>query len=153
MTARVADMAPMAEAATGLLKALAHPARLMICCQLKDREMSVGDIEETLGIRQPRLSRELSKLREEGLVATRRQSKVIFYRLSDARAASMVEAVCAVMLGQRVGAGEGPLRHRDEQDFSGRRPENPPPSGRRPENPPGGFGMFARVGAGSARVR
>ncbi len=92
---------PLAEEATTLLKALAHPARLMICCQLREAEMSVGDIEQTLGIRQPRLSRELAKLRDEGLVETRRESKVIFYRLAEnARVAAMVDAICAVMLGK-----------------------------------------------------
>ncbi|HAY07168.1 MAG TPA: ArsR family transcriptional regulator, partial [Hyphomonas sp.] len=87
--------------ATALLKALAHPARLTICCQLRQQEMSVGDMEARLGIKQPRLSRELGKLREDGLVVTRRESKVVFYQLSDApRLREMVDAVCAVMLGQ-----------------------------------------------------
>lgn len=125
------DMAPLADETTTLLKALAHPARLMICCLLKDGERSVGDIEQTIGVRQPRLSRELSKLREEGLVATRRASKVVFYRLSDARARAMVEAVCAVMLG-RADASPGV------------RASLAPPAalpGRR-----GGYGVFARTG-------
>ena len=56
-------MQPLAGEATALLKALAHPARLMICCQLRDKELSVSEIEQTLGIQQPRLSRELAKLR------------------------------------------------------------------------------------------
>ncbi len=89
----------MADEASQLLKALAHPARLVICSRLKDGEMSVGEMEQELGIRQPRLSRELAKLREEGLLETRRESKMIFYRLSaNGRLRAMVEAVCAVML-------------------------------------------------------
>ncbi|MEL6323599.1 MAG: metalloregulator ArsR/SmtB family transcription factor [Pseudomonadota bacterium] len=105
MTPDSLDLNPVAEEATELLKALAHPARLMICCQLRDREMSVGDIESTLEIRQPRLSRELAKLREEGLVETRRESKVIYYRLADKpRVRPMVDAICAVMLGKPTDA-------------------------------------------------
>ena len=45
MTPITQDLAPLASEATELLKALAHPERLMICCQLRDTEMSVGDIE------------------------------------------------------------------------------------------------------------
>ncbi len=101
MTPDSRTLQPLAEEATTLLKALAHPARLMICCQLREAEMSVGDIEQTLGIRQPRLSRELAKLREEGLVETRRESKVVFYRLTaNSSVASMVDAICAVILGK-----------------------------------------------------
>ena len=129
------DMQPLAEEATALLKALAHPARLMICCQLRHREMSVGEIETTLDIRQPRLSRELGKLREEGLVETRRESKLVFYRLCETgRVASMIDAICSVMLGKvsRVAA---------PQDTSA--PPSPKP------NRAGGYGVFARTGSGT----
>ena len=129
MTPQSRDLHPLAEEATGLLKAFAHPARLMICCQLRDREMSVGEIEATLGIRQPRLSRELAKLREEGFVETRRESKLIFYRLSDKpRVREMVDAICSVMLGKSVETAPAadPARRRD------------------PDHP-GGYGVFART--------
>ena len=56
------DMMPQAEEATRLMKALAHPERLMICCQLREGELSVGEIETTLSIPQPRLSRELGQI-------------------------------------------------------------------------------------------
>lgn len=128
MTPDTANLAPLADEATALLKALAHPARLMICCQLRNQEMSVGDMEERLGIKQPRLSRELGKLREEGLVQTRRESKVVFYHLSDApRLRDMVDAVCAVMLGQTRSLPQKPLPHRAKQTHR-----------------PGGYGVFAR---------
>ena len=134
MTLAVRDMEPLAEQATTLLKALAHPARLLICCQLRDNEMSVGEIEETLGVRQPRLSRELSKLREEGLVETRRESKVVFYRLSDKRARAMVDAVCAVMLDRADFLHAEPIKAGDAAPRS-----NPRPNAR------GGYGVFART--------
>jgi DNA-binding transcriptional ArsR family regulator len=128
MTPDTANLAPLADEATALLKALAHPARLMICCQLRNQEMSVGDMEERLGIKQPRLSRELGKLREEGLVQTRRESKVVFYHLSDApRLRDMVDAVCAVMLGQTRNLPQKQLPHPVKQTHR-----------------PGGYGVFAR---------
>ena len=136
MTPISRDMLPLAEEATALLKALAHPARLMICCQLRGGEMSVGDIEETLDIRQPRLSRELAKLREEGLVETRRESKVVFYRMADfGRTTDMLDAICAVMLGKAVAP--------NDPKESANSPITPKP------NPAGGYGVFARTGSGS----
>lgn len=129
MTPDSRNLEPLADEATELLKALAHPVRLMVCCELRDCEMSVGDIESTLGIRQPRLSRELSKLRDEGMVKTRRESKLIFYTLSDEpRVRAMVDAVCGVMLGKPITPN-----HRTNQ--------SPIP---RP-NRPGGYGVFART--------
>ena len=134
MTPESRQMQPLAEEATALLKALAHPARLMICCQLRNAEMSVGQIEDTLDIRQPRLSRELAKLRDEGLVETRRESKVVFYRLSEAgRVAAMIDAVCGVMLGKAP----------PDAASAERSPHPPSPK----PNRAGGYGVFARTGS------
>lgn len=131
MTPSTASLLPLADEATELLKALAHPARLMICCQLRDTELSVGDIETTLGIRQPRLSRELSKLRDEGLVETRKQSKLVFYTLSKKpRVREMVDAIRAVMLGHALPASPA------SNTFPKLKP-----------NRPGGYGVFARTGS------
>jgi len=102
MTPDNIELEPLLEEATGLLKALAHPARLRICCELRDQEMSVSDIESTLDIKQPNLSRELAKLREDGLVETRRESKLVFYTLSSThRVRKMVDVICAVMLARQ----------------------------------------------------
>ena len=129
MTGSSEDLAPLADEATQLLKALAHPARLLICCHLRDLEMSVGDIEESLGIKQPRLSRELAKLRDEQLVTTRKQSKLVFYTLSGRpRVRAMVDAICGAMLG--------------ESRTQANRSADAPPL--RP-NRAGGYGVFART--------
>ncbi|MEM6583367.1 MAG: metalloregulator ArsR/SmtB family transcription factor [Pseudomonadota bacterium] len=99
MTPDTKQIAQVAEDATALLKTLAHPARLTICCQLQSEEMSVSAIESRLGIKQPSLSRELARLREGGFVETRRESKVIYYRLTDdPQIFALIDAVCAVML-------------------------------------------------------
>lgn len=92
------QMLPLAEEATRLIKALAHPERLMICCQLRDGELSVGDIEQMLAIPQPRLSRELGKLRTDGILGTRRESRAVVYHLRDDRIRAIVDTLCEVML-------------------------------------------------------
>ena len=78
------------ENASAFLKGLANPHRLMVLCLLGDGEISVGDLEQALGIRQPTLSQQLARLRADGLVETRREGKVIYYRLADERAAELI---------------------------------------------------------------
>lgn len=95
-------MEPLAREATALLKSLAHPDRLMICCQLRGGEMSVSALEAQLDIPQPRLSRELAKLRDEAILAARRDGKTVHYSLIDARAHALVDAICHVMLGPKA---------------------------------------------------
>ena len=80
-----------ARAAGRLLKALANENRLLILCQLAEGEKNVGELEAGLDIRQPTLSQQLARLREDGLVETRRVSKSIYYRLASAEAARIVD--------------------------------------------------------------
>ena len=80
----------------GAFAALAHPARLMLACTLAEGEYSVGALEERLGIHQPTLSQQLGVLREAGVVETRREAKQIFYRLTQAKAAQLIEALYSI---------------------------------------------------------
>ncbi|HEV7256936.1 MAG TPA: sulfite-sensing transcriptional repressor BigR [Bosea sp. (in: a-proteobacteria)] len=91
-----ADMEARASEAASLLKTLAHPARLMLACTLAEGEYAVGELEEKLGIRQPTLSQQLGVLRDAGVVETRREAKQIFYRLSEAKAARLIEALYTI---------------------------------------------------------
>lgn len=75
------DLHEQAQLAATLLKALANPDRLLLLCHLVKVERSVADLGELTGIAQPSLSQQLSVLRAEGLVATRREGKSIFYRI------------------------------------------------------------------------
>ncbi|WP_425098015.1 ArsR/SmtB family transcription factor [Tropicibacter sp. S64] len=76
-------MASNAANAAAFLKTLAHEGRLMILCHLGSGEKSVGELEDLLGIRQAAVSQMLARLREEGLVVTRRDGKTIYYSLAD----------------------------------------------------------------------
>lgn len=72
-----------ADAASSLLKALANPQRLRLLCHLAGGELSVGELHRRVDLSQSALSQHLSRLRGEGLVATRREAQTIFYRLTD----------------------------------------------------------------------
>ncbi|MDX2274447.1 MAG: metalloregulator ArsR/SmtB family transcription factor [Hyphomonadaceae bacterium] len=90
------QFAAKAGEAAALLKALAHEARLMVLCQLTEGEYSAGALQEGSGLSQSALSQHLAKLREEGLVATRREGQTIFYRLADPKAARVLETLAAI---------------------------------------------------------
>ena len=77
------EMAANAQAATTYLKTLAHEGRLMILCHLGSGEKSVSELEALLQMRQAAVSQMLARLREEGLVATRRDGKTIYYSLAN----------------------------------------------------------------------
>lgn len=75
-------MVANAQEASEFLKALSHEARLVILCLLADGEKSVGEIEQTLNLRQPAVSQQLARLRADDLVETRRDGKNIYYSLA-----------------------------------------------------------------------
>ncbi len=85
------------QVAAELLRALAHPMRLTILRHLLDGETAVSVFEERLGLRQPSLSQQLAHLREAGLVATRRLSKSMIYRLTDPRVRPVLEVLRTVL--------------------------------------------------------
>jgi DNA-binding transcriptional ArsR family regulator len=71
-----------AKKASEFLKVMANENRLIILCALAQGEKNVGELEDILGIRQPTLSQQLSRLRSENVVVTRRESKQIYYRIA-----------------------------------------------------------------------
>ena len=76
--------------ACALLKLLANPDRLLLMCQLSQGEMTVGALEQQLGIRQPTLSQQLTVLREHRVVATRREGKHIYYSVASPQALAVM---------------------------------------------------------------
>jgi DNA-binding transcriptional ArsR family regulator len=82
-----------ADAACRLMKVLANPDRLLLLCRLAQGEQRVGELEVRLGIGQPTLSQQLGVLREEGLVATRREGKSIHYRIASAQVLAVMDVL------------------------------------------------------------
>ncbi len=77
-----------------LLKAMGNEKRLVILCQLVAHgEMSVGSMADTIGLGQSALSQHLAKMRDEGIVSTRREGQTIWYRIRDGR----VEELMAIL--------------------------------------------------------
>lgn len=88
--------AAKAQEAAALLRALAHGARLMVLCQLSAGEASAGALQEGSGLSQSAMSQHLARLREEALVATRRDGQTIYYRLADENAARVLDTLVQI---------------------------------------------------------
>lgn len=95
----VDDMAARALEAANFLKALSHQGRLMILCYLSAGEKSVNALEDLLGARQAAVSQHLARLRNEGLVAARRDGKVIYYSIKDPKVRAMIALVYEMFCG------------------------------------------------------
>lgn len=71
-------------------KAIADPKRLLIINELRDGELSVGELCEALDLSQSNASQHLAILRERGVVTTRRQGTSVIYSL---RGTKILQAV------------------------------------------------------------
>ena len=93
---RQVDFQAMQQAAAkagGLLKVLANSDRLLLLCQMSQGAYCVSELEAMTGIRQPTLSQQLSVLREEKMVRTRREGKQIFYSIASVEAMAVMKVL------------------------------------------------------------
>lgn len=78
------------EQASMLLKSLANPNRLLVLCALVTREYTAGELEQLTGLSQSAISQHLARLRDEEIVATRREAQRIYYSLSSPQVAAVI---------------------------------------------------------------
>ena len=90
------DLQASAGAAARLLRALGNERRLLILCQLSGGEKSVGELLPESGLSQSALSQHLALLREQGIVATRREAQTIRYRIADPAALKVVATLAEI---------------------------------------------------------
>ena len=79
--------------ASGLLKALANPHRLLIVCQLVEKERSVGELASFLDVRDSTVSQHLALLRRDGIVTARRDGQTIWYAIGSDSARDVVHTL------------------------------------------------------------
>lgn len=95
------EMARHASEAASLLKALAHPARLLVLCQLVEGERSVGELQPITGLSMSALSQHLAVLRQMSLVTTRREAQTIVYAIAQGPAVGVLDALHAAYCATR----------------------------------------------------
>lgn len=101
----LAELQKRAEHVAGRLDLMANPRRLMILCRLAEGEASVGGLQAVVGISQSALSQHLARLRAAGIVATRRESQTIHYRIADPDVSAMMIALYDIFCAGRAQRG------------------------------------------------
>ena len=89
----LAELQNAAASASSLLKVLANQDRLLLLCQMTQGEYCVSDLEQLTGVRQPTLSQQLTVLRDESMVTTRREGKQIFYSIASKEALAVLQVL------------------------------------------------------------
>ena len=106
--------------AAKLLRALGNERRLMILCQLTEGERSVGELLPLVGLSQSALSQHLAVLREEAVVATRREGQTIWYRIADPAAMKVVATLAEIFCPPDMKKTDDPSLHQDPGPRQGR---------------------------------
>jgi DNA-binding transcriptional ArsR family regulator len=79
---------------------LGNEKRLLVLCFLAARgEMTVGELVDVVDLSQSALSQHLGKLRADGLVAFRRDSQTLHYRVADKRALRVLQVLKEIYCG------------------------------------------------------
>ncbi len=92
--------------AAGLMKALGNESRLMVLCLLAEGERSVSELNEIIPLSQSALSQQLARLRQQGLVRTRRESQTIYYSLAEGPAGKVIHLLHDIYCGPIDSADE-----------------------------------------------
>jgi DNA-binding transcriptional ArsR family regulator len=92
----IETMSANAEAASRLLTAMANPKRLLILCNLIERELNVSELGERVGLAQSPLSQHLSKLRAWNFVKTRREGQQIYYAVASDEVRRVLETLYGI---------------------------------------------------------
>lgn len=85
-----------------LLKSIAHPIRLKILCLLQEREMTVGDLRNSVQTTHANVSQHLSILRSHGIIDFRKDANFIYNRIADGRMTELIKTMRVLFCEQTV---------------------------------------------------
>lgn len=78
----------------GYFQALAEPTRLAILNQLRERERNVGDLARLCGCTSANVSRHLTLLAQQGLVAREVRGNSAYFHIADPAVYELCDLVC-----------------------------------------------------------
>jgi ArsR family transcriptional regulator, virulence genes transcriptional regulator len=90
-------MQQAASQAAGLLRLVGNESRLLVLCLLIEHgELSVGQLLDQVDLSQSALSQHLARMREEGLIAFRREAQTLYYRIDNPAVEKLISALKAI---------------------------------------------------------
>lgn len=104
-SAQLEELMRRARDASDFLKALSNESRLIVLCLLAEKERSVSDLERILALRQPTISQQLARLRDDNMVKTRRDGNTIYYSLASEDVRKVISLIYTIFC--QAGDGEG----------------------------------------------
>lgn len=75
------------------IKTLGHPLRLKILAVLGGGEATQGEILNAIGTSQSNVAQHLARLRDKGVLVTRKEANQVFYRVRDPKLFALLELV------------------------------------------------------------
>jgi DNA-binding transcriptional ArsR family regulator len=87
------QMLGKATTTTMFLKAVSHPARLVLLCRLAEGPATVSEMEQMLGLAQAEVSKQLARLRADNLVTYRRDGRNVTYSIAEARTLRLIQVL------------------------------------------------------------
>ena len=83
--------------AAAMLRSVGNEHRLLVLCLLIEHgEMTAGALHEQVGLSQSALSQHLGRMRDEGLVAYRREAQTLHYRIDNPDVARLIAALKSI---------------------------------------------------------
>jgi len=87
-------------AAIKLLKSISHPVRLSLLCELEKGELTVNElIQSQSDISQSQVSQFLLKMKAQGLLESRKESRNVYYRIKSDAARKLIQALYKIFCG------------------------------------------------------
>lgn len=78
------------------MQGIAHPIRLLILYTLAKEEKTVGQLVELLGTSQSAASQHLSKMKNNGILESRKVSNLVYYSLKDPKYKDLIQTIVKV---------------------------------------------------------
>src|SRR5213596_1172765 len=94
------DSAPIYRLKADFFRLLGHPARVRILEILRDGERGVGDLQAALGLDSGATSQQLTAMRRQGVLESRRAGTSVFYRVKDPRIFDLLEVAKQILTAQ-----------------------------------------------------
>ena len=83
-----------------MCKVFSHPKRLELINILRDKEMSVGELSQMLGMALGNLSQHLVMMRQRHILVSRKEGNVVYYRITNPRLLEAFDLLREIMFEQ-----------------------------------------------------
>lgn len=79
-----------------MMKSLSHPVRLKILCQIATSDKTVCELAEFCAVSQSAMSQFLSRMRDEGIIDSRKERTTVYYQICNTKVQQLMQAICKI---------------------------------------------------------